>query len=458
MPRTASSSRNASLAQLVLIVVLLAVPVRGLNGQTSRSNPRSLIRLANEVKGEVARLRGLEFVREVSVRTIDPAQLDRRIREAIESELPPEKIHSNEIYLKHLGLLDPSIDLENLIVSMYSQHVAAFYDDEEKAFYFVLGPDEAVSEARMTAVHELTHALQDQHYDLARMKESVSEDDDALMGLESLVEGDACDVMLRYRLGATDRAGGQVRDYAGFIGASIGGASRPGLPFVIEQNMMFPYTYGSRFVAEILKHAGPDAVDVAFGNPPVSTEQIMNPLKYLYFDEPTAVIFPDVADLVPEDWSTLDKLTLGQFNLGVLLATHLGSMGVDEAVSGWDGDSLAGWVSPGAEVLVALYSVWDSPRDAAGFTAAVKRLVETRFEKLERVVDEDGLATWVRGKRLWYLRRRGRDVLLVENAPVAFAGELVMRLWESRKVPFGIRRPAADVGRTPFTARGAGKE
>lgn len=392
----------------------------------------------------VARLRELKFKQPVPMELVTRLQAADYVRKVLDEQMPPAQFEGYQRILAYLNLLDPDTDLKELLVSSYSDAIAAWYDDEEKTFCMV-GTYGASVFDEITVAHELTHALQDQHFDLEGLRVMASENDDVMLAVMALAEGDASDIMLRYHPNTSRGETGPVEDYWRFIAANMPSQSTSGMPLFIVQNMGFPYSYGTRFLQFLIEKGGPAAVDAAFRDPPVSTEQLIDPSKYLYRDEPSIIEPPDLEGAMPKPWRLVDAEQVGQFNLGILLAVHLGEAIVDEAVSGWDGDVLVGWWRPDAsDCCIAYYSTWDSPAEARDFFRAARRLAEVRCADLEPLRGDDSFATWTDGERLTYLRAAGRDVLYIENIPQKHAAEVIMRLWASSKRPLGVVVPLAD--------------
>ncbi|MCD6404950.1 MAG: hypothetical protein J7M19_03915 [Planctomycetes bacterium] len=439
---------KTTLAGLTTALVMLAASVSpaagaGSAGMVEPGVSREMIKSA--IMPTTARLRGLAFKRNVPVEITTPAKVAAYVRKVLDKEIPEREFKGYEAVLRYIGFLEPGVDLKEILINVYAHNIGGYYDDEKKSFALVVQPGMPNALDAMTVSHELTHALQDQHFDLAGLRDFITHNDDAQMGVLSLAEGDACDIMLRYVEGSYPRGTGAVKDYSRLLSVMTTPQNIPAVPLIIAQDMVFPYTYGTRFVIAVLERKGAMGVNLAFGDPPVSTEQVINPEKYFLRDEPSIIELPDLTSVLPEGWSQLDEEPLGQFNLGIFLAVNLGTWGVDETIAPWDGDVMALYQGPQPQDLFfAYYSTWDTPAAAAEFLATCSRLVESRFGDLEIVTCEETLVTWTTAGRLFYLRRYGTDVLLVENVPTEMAGRVIMRLWDARKVPFGIARPIAD--------------
>ena len=151
------------------------------------------------------------------------------------------------------------------------------YYDQEKQELFVRGTDLDDVEVRVTLVHELTHALQDQHFDLTgldRRVESSGED----FALTALVEGDATSVEDDYLFSLSDAEQDAYYEEAPDDPLDPAPAASDDIPPVLDLFFGGPYIYGSRY-REVLRDAGGvKRVNRAFAKPPTSEEQIIDPV------------------------------------------------------------------------------------------------------------------------------------------------------------------------------------
>lgn len=177
--------------------------------------------------------------------------------------------------------------------------------------------------ARVVLVHELTHALQDQSFDLLGLARAAAVDADRSRALAALVEGDATRVELAYlaTLPAAEQAAVRARhDYA------------PTARSYAELERTFPYTVGREFAAALAETGGNPAVDAAFRRPPASTAQVIDPRAYQAGVEPLGVRPP------PGEGKRVDAGTLGQFGLAALVTG--GRRVLNAGAAGrWLGDS-----------------------------------------------------------------------------------------------------------------------
>jgi len=187
------------------------------------------------------------------------------------------------------------------------------------------------------------------------------------LALSALIEGTASALMYRYvqnRFGAEELFGG--------LAASAFGGTGDLPPFLTAQ-LVFPYTAGEAFVAHLLRVGGGGwrVVDAALRfRPPESTEQILHPGKYVRLEQPRRVSLRGPLRALGEGWRPLTRSTFGEWQTQKLLA-RAGGTGSARAAAGWGGDSYA-LLGRGDERALVLRWTWDSPRDEAEFTEALR--------------------------------------------------------------------------------------
>jgi hypothetical protein len=115
-------------------------------------------------------------------------------------------------------------------------------------------------------------------------------------------------------------------------------------------------------VTALSNDGGVDAVDDAFRDMPVSTEQILHPERYPN-DAPTPVDVEDLAPALGTAWEDLDVQEVGEGWLLLALELRLDDAAAQEAAAGWDGGVYRAWTD-GRDVAAVLSTV-DSPGDAA---------------------------------------------------------------------------------------------
>jgi hypothetical protein len=366
------------------IMVVLGALLLGLwvltEGGEEEAAPAAAPRTApvDVIAARVEALRGLEFDRVPEPVAVTPEQAVREGLEDFDETYPPKERRADEELLKLLGLVEPDVDLRDISATTFSQGVAGYYDPRTERLRTVTGAATGTRVmAEMVLAHELTHALEDQRFDLNL--EDFSGSDDAQLARLALIEGSASALMYRY-----------VESHftaEELIGGVLGSAFAPtgDLPAFLQAQLIFPYTRGEEFVTELLERARGrwDLVDLAARTrPPASTEQVMHPERYLEADAPERVRF-DLRGVLGEGYERVDAGTLGEMQTREVLI-EAGGGGSSDAAAGWGGDRYELWQPRDledceapcrrADVLVMRW-VWDTPADADEFEQKLRQWV-----------------------------------------------------------------------------------
>lgn len=325
-----------------------------------------------EVASQVEEVRGLRFERPVATQAVTQARIAELVSAGIRRDFPRDVAERRERAWALMGAIPEGADLFGSVVDFAASQVVGFYDTAAKRLVFVGDPSPSPL-ARLTLAHELTHALQDQHFDLTRLDAlgRACRDEEAA-ALQALVEGDAQDVSIRWaqRYLSLDEVL-ELQLEAGALGPPP-----PSVPPFVEGQFLFPYEAGQRFVEAVLESGGRKALDRAFRDPPRSTEQVLHPERFPG-DAPRAVAVPDFAPVLGPGWEELDFQDVGEGWLRLYLEVELPDSTAQRAAEGWDGGQYRAWTD-GERVALVLDTVWDSDADAREFAEAVQDLGEGR--------------------------------------------------------------------------------
>jgi hypothetical protein len=366
----------------VLIVALLGLDAAiGGSGQTSARAKVPPVAAVPVIATRVEAVRGLRFRTVPRAQRVSPAQARRDGLEDFDRSYPKRRLAADEEMLGLLGLVPEGLKLRDVSASLFGEGVAGYYDPRTKKLRTVTGPATGTRVlAEVVMAHELTHALEDQRYDLLDDVERQHDDTDAGLARLSLIEGSATAVMNSYMtryFSAEEVLGGTLASAFADTGD---------VPAFLQAQLVFPYLGGASFVTYLRERAGGSwaLVDTAERvRPPASTEQVLHPPRYLQADEPKPVALR-IGRALGTRWTRAASGTWGELQTREMLADS-GGGGAEEAAAGWGGDRWELWRSRplgdgcaapcrDADVLVMRWR-WDSTRDEQQFAARLRAWV-----------------------------------------------------------------------------------
>jgi hypothetical protein len=347
----------------------------------------------DQIEGQVRSLRGLHQTRQVERELLTQGELRQRVMDDFLADFTQEEAFADARVLAMLGLLEPDFDLWNFYADLYTEQVAGFYDSEDEKMTVICGADFGGSE-RITFAHEYTHALQDQTYDLedglGYNDDLCEADSERCAAIQALIEGDAFllqEQWLRIYATEEDRAD-LVEFYADYESPVFDSAPR-----FLREDLLFPYMAGLDFVQALYLEGGWAAVDAAYLNPPLSTEQILHHENYPA-DTPIWLEVPDLSAALGDDWREIDRGVLGELYTQLTLNEFLPKAVAVDAAEGWGGDYYVAFYNEekGLDAFV-LVSQWDTMPDVHEFDAAFRDYGDARFGKRE--VSSSYEASWL---------------------------------------------------------------
>jgi hypothetical protein len=343
--------------------------------------PREPLEAVSARLGEIARglerVRELEFERMPRVRLVSPGEAARDSLRELDRQVPRREQRVQERLLVLLGLLPPDVRLRELLGERLSEEVAGYYIPRTGTMALVRGAGLGGFFGEVTLAHELTHALEDQHFGLEGEEGAFLSDRSTADA--ALREGSATVAMVDYvarSQAGTDDLPGELRTQVLEQLEGVAVPASSGLPRYVRESLVFPYVAGGQLVNRIQSRGGWEAVDRAFEEePPLSSEQIMHPEKYESGERPVRVRLGDVRSALPQGSRRLACGDLGEFDTAQLLLEANGRRRAEDAAAGWGGSAFELWRLPdGGEVLVMAWA-WDTPRDAHEFAAVARRSV-----------------------------------------------------------------------------------
>lgn len=333
------------------------------------------------VETQVEQVRGLDFTQPVVVDPATHEELVKGLQKSFDASYPAKLFERKSVAWQTIGAIPAGASIRQAIEEFASGQVIGYYDTQSKDLVFI-GADNPSPVDRVTLAHELTHAVDDQHFGLQRLDHLASTcQDEAFDAALALTEGDATWTMVAYaqRFLSMEE---QLQ-----LGLQQGPATASIPPFVVQFET-WPYTAGLAFVRALVARGGEQAVNDAFKNLPVSTEQILHPDRYPN-DLPVPV---DVANLAPRlgpGWTDLDVQGIGEEWLSLVLGLRIDQTAAASAAAGWGGGIYRAW-SDGDRVAVVMSTVWDTPQDANEFASAMRSWIAAGSGRRAKVEPVDG--------------------------------------------------------------------
>jgi hypothetical protein len=324
---------------LLFPVALAAWPIAAQDEvQVERaSTPKTVSALISSIEADLTAITGLGFHKDVPYAVIGKAQLRAFLEARMKDAVKPEEIHAEETTLKMFGFLPPDFDLKKTTVELLTEQAAAFYDYHKKRLFILetgdSTPDLHTEAEKMALAHELGHALADQHFRLEKYIREGAHSDDGSSARLAVMEGQASWLMTAY---LSKAASGQAEVPPGVLemmsGAVETSASQYPVfskaPLYLRESLVFPYTTGMLFQNAVYRKLGRESFAEVFQRPPLSTQQIIHPEKYLEHVAPDIPVLPAIPDA--KRFHKVGDGTLGEFDFRVLLQEYAGK---DEAAA-----------------------------------------------------------------------------------------------------------------------------
>lgn len=405
-----AARRPALHGALLLACLVLAMPGPAAAGEPRPADPGSPCSLDPALAKSIAalqrgleNLRGLDFASDVKSAAMSREEARAYLREILHREYSPPELAAEEEAYRYFDLIDGERGLEEIYLEMVVTQVAGLYDPRRKTLFVVQGP----LSGTMPLAHELAHALIDQHFDLDALQNEAGEDDDRALAFSALIEGDATMVTTLWMIrSAMDPDLPELTMGTEDLGELLeaAGAGLEGAPTFVTRTLLFPYSEGVAWAAEVMKKGGGlQALDPFFRRPPDSTEQILHPGKSLEpRDRPSRIRADLLRTGLPATARRIKEDSMGEFAIRLLLETSSPD-GAVRAAEGWDGDRYLLSRGGGGSFLTWV-SIWDTDEDAEEFREAIDTWLARRARPRDRDPERAAAA-----------RREGRIVIVVEG-------------------------------------------
>ncbi|HKW31787.1 MAG TPA: hypothetical protein VJN92_02200 [Candidatus Acidoferrum sp.] len=354
------------------------------------ANNADFLAAADEVLQQMSEITGL--------RLLTPLKKSLRSREEIRAYVVKqmnEEKNAAERYAdartaEAFGLLPKGFDLDTFMVNVLTEQVEGLYDPKAQEFY--IADWSPPSDQRMVMAHELTHALEDQHFHIEAWSRAARPNEDAELARDAVLEGSAMAAMVDYLMAGTGRS---LKDLPEFDPSMLLGEleSTPTLksaPPFLRDALIFPYISGLNFSAAVLKNSGWPALAAVFEIPPVSTQEILHPGVYksrrsdrtgtlVFGKTPSTVSLPSFDKILGKDWAKLDENIMGEFGWKEVLKQFLDDDRAKSLAAAWDGDRYATYEQKETKKLILVTRLHlDREEHAARFFGQYSEALEKK--------------------------------------------------------------------------------
>ena len=315
---------------LLVACALTLGACRGEARQTQAKSEQDLARLVDSLRGPVERATGLRFTSPPRSAMRSKDQVRAYLIRKLDEELPPERLRGLETTYRLFGLLPDTLQLRPLLIDLYTEQVAGFYDPDSATLFGVEGADR--TQLRLVLAHEMIHALQGQHLPLDSILDA-RENNDRLSAAQAILEGQATLASLEVLAPGQDVAQNpqfweMYREQVRRQQSTMPVFRRA--PLVLRETLIFPYLQGAEFMhwweSERPGHDALRPADAGLdraGAPP----RALRPGRR-----------PGADGISPESGVVYEDV-LGEAEIRVMLATLAGSDEVQTVLPiGWGGD------------------------------------------------------------------------------------------------------------------------
>lgn len=362
----------------------------------------------------ITEITGFAAKRPVPFAAITREEWKRSVDEEIRRRVKPEEIRAEELASKMLGLLPEDFDLRKAMVDLLSEQAAAVYDYRKKKMLFVEGGMAGFG-GEMVVVHELAHALADQHFNLGKFIDRAPERDEAQTARMAVVEGQAMWVMLEAQM---SRMGQSLRTDPAMLQAySTGAASGAGgafpafdsAPLYLRQSLMFPYMAGVHFQQKAVERYGQRGFTEVMRRPPTTTREVLHPEVWLAGERPVRVALPEFEG--GRGYRRLIEGSLGELDFQVLFTQYASEAEARRRAPAWRGGVFDVQERRKTRHAVLRWATeWESEEAARAVMALSRRVMEGKAPGVRFTRETEDELEGVNARGRFRIARKGTRV------------------------------------------------
>jgi hypothetical protein len=398
-----------ALLSLICLVAGSFLPVG--HAQTGTAIPArnaAIVSTTAAILKETSELRQLSILKEVKSGVQSRDEIQRMIIKNLDTDTTPAEMHAAEVLLKAFGLAPKEFAYRSFLIKLLTEQVAGYYDPKAQQFY--LADWIELEGQKPVMAHELTHALQDQHFNLKRFEKWPKGESDSELAAHALIEGDATLAMTLYMYK------NPLVALRAIAAQEIATEQFKQAPRALRESLLFPYEEGSAWATQLYRRGGWEMVSQAFSKLPQSTEQILHAEKYFAYEAPQKLTLPDFKAVLGPTWKRIDSDVNGEWGFYLILDEFVNDATESQrAAAGWGGDRFAIYeTGKPDEVFVAQLTAWDTALDATEFFEAYAKRTMKRYPEAK-----ESRSKTVRGERVSWETTNGGIVMELNGSRVA---------------------------------------
>ena len=383
------------------------------------AEPDALFGEIGRILADLEKITGLKAREKIRYDRIGRAEVQQFLRERVKEALKPEEIRTEETVLKKFGFVPQDFNLEKTTIELLSEQAAAFYDYRKKKLFVIDGGGDLVQHSAL--VHELAHALADQHFGLEKFIKRASKSDDGSLARLAVMEGQATWLMSEY---LTRQTGQSLKDSPLLLrlmarASEVSAGQFPvydKAPLYLRETLLFPYTQGMLFQHALVEKLDKAGFSEVFRRPPATTQQILHPEKYF---AGVAAVKPPLPEL--EHRRQYRQYTDGEVGEldHVILLKQYAEKDAGELASEWRGGYYRLMEHKKDKRLVLLYaSEWSSPEAARRFFELYPKVLAGKWKKYEVLSRSEQVLAGQGDEGPFRVTIEGARVTSAEGAPV----------------------------------------
>ncbi len=373
------------MSRRIVSVFIALLAVFWLVAARQRANDDPVFAQINSIVKSLSEITGLSEKHTVPYGRMSKHQLRQFLSKRIKKTLMPEEIRADELALKMFGLVPQGFDLKKSTIDLLTEQAAAFYDYDEKKLFLL--EDTSFDSETTTLAHELSHALADQHFDLAKFMEETPSNDDENLAHTAVVEGQASWLMIAYGLKQAGQAPVPTPEMLNSVvdSSETSMAEYPvlkGSPLYIQQSLLFPYTEGTLFFDAVYKKMGKEAFSSVFTDAPVDSAEIIHPERYFAHEKPVKPNLPKLS--VTLQGKEITEGSVGEFDHEMLIRQYAGEKEASAIAPHLRGGQFKILQSGKQRKPVLEYaSEWDSEAQAAKFFSWYEKILQAKWKRCD---------------------------------------------------------------------------